>query len=96
MTDVKLPMAKDLLLALLQVLASDSGPISVADIELRVSKSLGLSEKQLAIMRSGNRSEFFYRLAWERTHAKNKGLATRRGNSCWEITELGREHLVKK
>lgn len=96
MTDLKLPTAKDLLGALLQVLASSSGPIGVAEIELKVSKTLGLSDDQLAIMRSGNRSEFSYRLAWERTHAKNRGLATRTGSSSWEITELGRGHLQKK
>ena len=95
MTELKLPMAKELLSALLQDLASSSGPSTVAEIEHRVSKSLGLSEEQLAIMRSGNRSEFSYRLAWERTHAKNKGLATRSGHSSWEITELGREYLHK-
>lgn len=93
MTDVKLPMAKDLLLALLEVLALDSGPMAVSDIEHRVSTSLGLTKPQMAIMRLGNRSEFSYRLAWERTHAKNKGLVTRVGHSSWEITDLGKEYL---
>ena len=93
MTDVKLPMSKDLLLAPLQVLESNSGPVAVVDIEQMVSTLLKLSDAQLAIMRSGNRSEFSYRLAWERTHAKNKGLASRAGHSSWEITELGREFV---
>lgn len=48
-------------------------------------KSLAISDEQLGIMRSGNRSEVEYRLAWARTRASKKGMIHRSGPSQWSL-----------
>lgn len=96
MNEVKLPVSGDLLFALLQVLDASSTPLKLVDIESRVARTLGVTEEQLKIMRSEHRSEFSYRLAWERTHAKNKGFAARSSHATWEITDLGRKFILNE
>lgn len=85
MSEVKLPSSQELRNALLVVLGTSTEAMSTGAIDAAVASMLNLTSEQKAIIRSGNRTEFAYRLAWERTHAKNKGLIERVGTRNWRI-----------
>ena len=85
MSEVKLPSTAELRDALLKVLAGSPVGLTTPEIDKAVAAELNLSSDQLAIIRSGNRTEFAYRLAWERTHAKAKGLIIRTSARTWKI-----------
>lgn len=85
MSEVKLPTTPELRDALLKVLERFPDGVSSNQIDAEVSKHLNLTPEQLSVIRSGNRSEFAYRLAWERTHAKNRGLIEKIGSRNWKI-----------
>jgi restriction endonuclease Mrr len=87
MSEVKLPTTPELRNALLQVLEGFPDGISSSQIDAAVSERLNLTPEQLAVIRSGNRTEFAYRLAWERTHAKNKGLIEKVGSRNWKLVK---------
>ena len=84
------PPSKELTDALLKVLLRHGGTGNVSVLDLEVSKEVKLSETHLKIMRSGNRSEIQYRMAWIRTKAKQSGLIKKDSNKVWSITEKGR------
>lgn len=85
MSEAKLPSTSELRDALLKVLAGSPGGLSTSEIDKAVAQELNLTESQLGIIHSGNRTEFAYRLAWERTHAKAKGLIVRTLTRTWKI-----------
>jgi restriction endonuclease Mrr len=85
MSEVKLPATAELRDALLKVLAGSPDGLTTPEIDKAVAAELNLSADQLALIRSGNRTEFAYRLAWERTHAKAKGLILRTSSRTWKI-----------
>ena len=85
MSETKLPSTTELRDALLKVLADFPSGLTTQEIDQAVAKHLNLSEAQLGIIRSGNRTEFAYRLAWERTHAKANGLIVRIATRAWKI-----------
>ena len=85
MSEAKLPSNSELRDALLKVLAGSPGGLSTSEIDKAVAQELNLTESQLGIIRSDNRTEFAYRLAWERTHAKAKGLIVRTSTRTWQI-----------
>lgn len=87
MSEVKLPTTPELRDALLQVLKGFPDGISSSQIDSAVSERLNLTPEQLSVIRSGNRTEFAYRLAWERTHAKNKGLIEKVGSRNWKLVK---------
>jgi hypothetical protein len=87
MSEVKLPTTPELRNALLQVLEGFPDGISSSQIDAAVSERLNMTSEQLAVIRSGNRTEFAYRLAWERTHAKNKGLIEKVGSRNWKLVK---------
>lgn len=70
---------------LLEVLAAYPLGLSSKEIDRLTAIKLNLSKEDLALMRSGTRSEFAYRMAWERTHAKAKGLISKSENRSWKI-----------
>jgi len=84
------PTPSELTKELLKVLKKFEGKATVDQIDLEVRNSLNLNVDLLKIMRSENRSELQYRLAWTRTMAKQKGLVTGSAPGVWEITEKGR------
>ena len=51
---------------ILKVLADFPSGLTTQEIDQAVAKHLNLTDAQLGIIRSGNRTEFAYRLAWER------------------------------
>ena len=85
MSETKLPSTTELRGALLKVLADFPNGLTTQEIDQAVAKHLNLTEAQLGIISSGNRTEFAYRLAWERTHAKEKGLIVRIATRTWKI-----------
>lgn len=87
MSEVKLPPASDLRDALLQVLANFPDGTSSSVIDKAVAEKLNLTPEQLSVIRTGARTEFAYRLAWERTHAKNKGLIEKLGSRNWKLVK---------
>ena len=54
-------------------------------IDELVALNLSIEEVDLNKIRSGNRTEFAYRMAWERTHAKARGEIVRVGTRLWKI-----------
>jgi restriction endonuclease Mrr len=92
---VQLPKARDMKRAMLEVMASSKQTYRVHELEETVAKALKLTSEQLGIMRTGKRSEFSYRLAWERTHAKNRGLILKTAPSTWKITDDGARWIAE-
>lgn len=89
MTENKLPPASELQATMLEVLRKTPDGLTTKDLDDAVAVKLGLSKEMLSVIRTGNRTEFAYRLAWERTHAKNKGFIQRTGHGTWRISEVG-------
>jgi restriction endonuclease Mrr len=76
--------------ALIEILKEYPGGLSSKDIDKFAAKKLNLTETDLSQVRTGQRTEFAYRMAWERTHAKNKGHIRKLENRYWAITESGK------
>ena len=85
MNSVPMPTTKELKEALLQVLRESPDGLSTAQIDMLVAKQLGLTQVQLQLKQSGNRSVISYRLAWERTNAKKLGLIELISKKTWKI-----------
>jgi hypothetical protein len=85
MPEVKLPSSVELGAALLKVLAGSPTGLTTKEIDEAVSAHLNLTAEQMSAIRSGNRTEFAYRLAWERTRAKSKGLIVRSSARTWKL-----------
>jgi restriction system protein len=85
MTNPDLPKSDQLEMAVVESIRSMGGKATNSDILKWTVKILAISDSQLGIMRSGNRSEVEYRLAWARTRASKKGLIYRSGPSEWSL-----------
>lgn len=88
-----LPNSTALTSALLEVLRECPNGISSKEIDRLAAIKLGLTDIELSVIRSGKRTEFAYRMAWERTHAKAKGYVTKNESRVWVITDSGK--LIK-
>jgi len=84
MNNTPMPTSAELERAVLEALASKGGTATNSEIYNWVISKI--SQSQLEIMRSGNRTEIEYRLAWARTRASKKGLIHRNGPSSWALT----------
>lgn len=80
-----MPTSAELESAVLRALESQGGSSTNTEIYQWVLNNLKISQSQQEIMRSGNRSEIEYRLAWARTRASKKGLIHRNGPSSWAL-----------
>ena len=85
MTKQDLPTSDQLEKAVVESIRSLGGKATNSDILKWTVTSLAITEAQLGIMRSGNRSEIEYRLAWARTRASKKDLIHRSGPSTWSL-----------
>ena len=81
-----MPTSAELESAVLKALESKGGNSTNTEIYQWVIVNLKIPKDQLEVMRSGNRSEIEYRLAWARTRASKKGLIHRNGPSSWALT----------
>ena len=84
---VKFPDSSTLETSVLKAIRSLGGSARTDQIDNFVSEDLKLSEEQLAQIRSGNRTEIQYRLAWVRTKAKSRGLIVKTANRTWKLTD---------
>jgi len=81
----KLPSTIELSSSLLKILAQHPSGLTVREIDQAVIKDLGISSELANQIRSGNRTEIQYRLAWCRTKAKKALLIDRTGPSSWKL-----------
>lgn len=86
-----IPNSATLQQALIEVLIANPGGLSSKDIDNHVAAKLDVKKQDQDLIRSGTRTEFAYRMAWERTHAKAKGLISKGEKRNWKITELGKQ-----
>lgn len=83
---LKMPSSPELLTSLLKVLAEHPQGLATRQIDLAVIKDIGVSNELATQIRSGNRTEIQYRLAWCRTKAKKSGLIQRSPEGTWQLT----------
>jgi restriction endonuclease Mrr len=81
-----LPTSLQLADSLLKVLARNPEGLTVREIDAAVMQDLGISSELASQIRSGNRTEFQYRMAWCRTKAKKATLIERTGPGTWKVT----------
>jgi len=83
--NVKFPDTSTLEASVLKAIRANGGTARTEEIDKFVSEDLKLSAEQLAQIRSGNRTEIQYRLAWVRTKAKSRGLIEKTANRTWKL-----------
>ena len=81
----KMPTSSELSASLLKILAQHPDGLTVGDIDQAVIPDLGISSELANQIRSGNRTEIKYRLAWCRTKAKKQGLVERKSPNTWKL-----------
>ena len=79
------PSNEKLTSALLRSLKDLGGKGSVTDIDAKVAEILDLPAELTKVLRTGNRTEFQYRMAWVRTRAKKNGLIERVETKIWAL-----------
>jgi restriction system protein len=80
-----MPSSDELQKSVVMSLEANGGKATNAQILLWAIENLKLNASQLEVMRSGNRTEVEYRLAWARTRASKLGLIHRSGPSTWSL-----------
>ncbi len=80
-----MPTSSELSDSLLKVLAQHPNGLTVNDIDQAVIQDLGISLELANQIRTGNRTEIKYRLAWCRTKAKKLGLIERKSPNTWKL-----------
>ena len=80
-----LPNANEMRKAMLEVLASFPEGINSKELDSQVAEKLQIAQEDLDLIRSGTRTEFAYRMAWERTHAKSRGEIERIRSKVWKL-----------
>lgn len=80
-----MPSSAELDRVLLEAISALGGNATNQQIYVWVVTNLKIPQSQLEIMRSGNRSELEYRLAWARTRASKRGSIHRSGPSQWRL-----------
>ncbi len=84
---VKFPDSATLEATVLKAIKEFGGTAKTNEIDAFVIKDLELTQEQISQIRSGNRTEIQYRLAWVRTKAKNRGLIEKSPNNHWKLVE---------
>ena len=82
---LQFPTSKQLRDAMIDVLKGYPNGLRTDEIDRLVADFLNLTDTQRSQLRSGNRTEQSYRLAWERTHDKKSGILIRIGARTWKI-----------
>jgi hypothetical protein len=81
----KMPSSPELSDSLLKVLAGHPQGLSASQIDIAVVQDIGVTAEIASQIRSGNRTEIQYRLAWCRTKAKKAGLIERSPDGKWKL-----------
>lgn len=82
---VKFPDSSALEASVIKALEANGGSARTDVIDKFVAEDLRLTPEQLGAIRSGNRTEIQYRLAWVRTKAKGRGLIEKTANRTWKL-----------
>jgi hypothetical protein len=80
-----MPTSVELSASLLKILAQHPNGLTVNEIDQAVIQDLEINSELATQIRSGNRTEVKYRLAWCRTKAKQKGLVERKPPNTWKL-----------
>jgi len=83
----QLPSPSDLAPLVVVALKELGGTAHFKEIEKIVAKRLNLTEAATSTIRSGNRTEFAYRLSWARTKCKSEGTIRNTGKGVWQLTK---------
>jgi restriction endonuclease Mrr len=81
----KMPTSSQLSGSLLKILAQCPNGLTVSEIDQAVIQDLEIGSEIANQIRSGNRTEIKYRLAWCRTKAKKQGLVERKSPNIWKL-----------
>ena len=81
----KMPTSIELNTSLLKILAQYPSGLTVREIDQAVIQDLEISSELANQIRSGNRTEIQYRMAWCRTKAKKQGLVERMSPNTWKL-----------
>jgi hypothetical protein len=81
----KMPTSVELSASLLKILAQHPNGLTVNEIDQAVIQDLEINSELANQIRSGNRTEVKYRLAWCRTKAKQQGLVERKPPNTWKL-----------
>jgi restriction endonuclease Mrr len=82
---LKMPTSVELSASLLKILAQHPNGLTVNEIDQAVIQDLGINSELANQIRSGNRTEVKYRLAWCRTKARQQGLVERKPPNTWKL-----------
>lgn len=82
-----MPTSGELEKTLLLLLSKSNKLLNNDEMLVAVSNYLFLSPKLYEVRRNDGRSELKYRMAWARTHAKEKGLIINKGKSIWGLAK---------
>lgn len=82
---VNFPDSSILEASVIKALKSHGGIARTEVIDKFVCDDLKLTPEQRSEIRSGNRTEIQYRLAWVRTKAKGRGLIEKSANRTWKL-----------
>ncbi len=80
-----MPTSIELSASLLRILAQHPDGLKVQELDQAVIQDLGVDSEVANQIRSGNRTEVKYRLAWCRTKAKQQGLIERKPQNTWKL-----------
>jgi hypothetical protein len=82
-----MPTSNELEKTLLILMSKSNRLMNNGEMLVAVSNYLFLSPKLYEVRRNDGRSELKYRMAWARTHAKEKGLIINKGKSIWGLAK---------
>ncbi len=85
------PRYRELLNTVLQAIKRLGGSASIDELDEEVTKSLPLTEKDIAEPHDARQTELEYQLAWARTYLKGYGLLDNSSRGVWVLTPKGRE-----
>ncbi len=85
------PKYHDLFNPLLETMKRLGGSASISELDEEVTKSLHLTDEDIAEPHDERRTEIQYRLAWARTYLKAYGLLDNSERGIWVLTPKGKE-----
>jgi len=88
-----MPTSDELEKTLLIILSKSKTPMKTSEMVTAVGNYLFLSPELYEVRRADKRRELKYRMAWARTHAKEKGLIENVGMGLWRISTRGASGL---
>ncbi|HEX5506641.1 MAG TPA: restriction endonuclease [Thermomicrobiales bacterium] len=85
------PKYQEMFNPLLQAIKRLGGSATISELDEEVTKSLALTDEELAEPHDERQTELEYRLAWARTYLKGYGLLDNSARGVWVVTPKGNE-----